>query len=129
MGEAFRGLLPFFMLCLRAFRIVEEVEMSQTITAVYADGVLRPVVPLELENYTQVELEVREIKNTPSTNFEERKRIIEAMERAGLLANTPAIPFDAKEIVSEEEEGELAQIFAGEKPLSEIIIEERQEGW
>ena len=103
--------------------------MSQTITAVYADGVLRPVVPLELENYTQVELEVRAIKNTPSANFEERKRIIEAMAKAGLLANTPAISFDAEEIISEEEEEELAQIFAGEKPLSEIIIEERQEGW
>jgi predicted DNA-binding antitoxin AbrB/MazE fold protein len=103
--------------------------MSQTITAVYADGVLRPVLPLELENYTQVELEVRPIKNTESANYEERKRIIEAMAKAGLLANTPAISFNVEEIISEEEEEELAQIFAGEKPLSEIIIEERQEGW
>ncbi|MEP7339802.1 MAG: antitoxin family protein [Acidobacteriota bacterium] len=103
--------------------------MSQTITAVYADGVLRPVLPLELENYTQVELEVRPIKNTESANYEERKRIIEAMAKAGLLANTPSISFNVEEIISEEEEEELAQIFAGEKPLSEIIIEERQEGW
>ena len=103
--------------------------MSQTITAIYADGVLRPLAPLELENQTQVELEVRPIRNMESANYEERKQIIEAMAKAGLLANTPALSFSSDEIISEEEEEELAQMFTGEKPLSEIIIEERQEGW
>lgn len=106
--------------------------MSQTITAIYADGVLRPLAPLELENQTQVELEVYPVKDpapTPAANYEERKRIIEAMAKAGLLANTPALSFSTEEIISEAEEEELAQVFAGEKPLSEIIIEERQEGW
>ncbi len=103
--------------------------MSQTITAVYANGVLRPVMPLELENYTQVELEVRTINTAQAANYEERKQIIEALAKAGLLANTPALSFDLESIVSEAEEEELAQLFAGEKPLSEIIIEERQEGW
>lgn len=106
--------------------------MSQIITAIYADGVLRPLIPLELENQTQVELEVRPIMNAEpnySANYEERRRIIEAMASAGLLANSPELSFNSEEIISEEEEEELAQILAGERPLSEIIIEERQEGW
>jgi hypothetical protein len=45
------------------------------------------------------------------------------------LANAPAPSPIPEEPISEEEEEELAQIFAGEKPLSEIIIEERREGW
>lgn len=103
--------------------------MSQTITAIYANGVLRPLTPLELEDQSQVELEVRSVKSAESMPSEERQRIIEALAHAGLLANAPALFPITEEPVPEEEEEELAQIFAGEKPLSEIIIEERQEGW
>ena len=103
--------------------------MNQTITAIYANGVLRPLTPLELEDQSQVELEVRSVKSAESTPAEERQRIIEALAQAGLLANAPAPYPIPEEPISEEEEEELAQIFAGEKPLSEIIIEERREGW
>jgi predicted DNA-binding antitoxin AbrB/MazE fold protein len=103
--------------------------MNQTITAIYANGVLRPLTPLELEDQAQVELEVRSVKSAESAPTDERRRIIEALAHAGLLANTPALYAIPEEPISEEEEEELAQIFAGEKPLSEIIIEERQEGW
>ena len=103
--------------------------MNQTITAIYADGVLRPLTPLELEDQTQVELEVRSVANAKSATDDERRRIIEALAHAGLLANAPALYPIPEGPVSEEEEEELARIFAGEKPLSEIIIEERQEGW
>lgn len=102
--------------------------MSQTITAIYADGVLRPLVPLALPDQTQVELVVKPAPDLAACN-DERKQIIEALARAGLLANSPSLfPFP-DEPISEEEQEELAQVFAGEKPLSEIIIEERQEGW
>jgi hypothetical protein len=84
---------------------------------------------LELEDQSQVELEVRSVKSAESTPAEERQRIIESLARAGLLANAPAPYPIPEEPISEEEEEELAQIFAGEKPLSEIIIEERREGW
>jgi len=103
--------------------------MNQIVTAIYADGVLRPLTPLALEDQTPVELEVRPVNTTEPAQHDERRRIIEAMARAGLLANNPALSLATEEIVSEEEEEELAQLFAGEKPLSEIIIEERQEGW
>jgi len=103
--------------------------MNQTITAIYANGVLRPLTPLELEDQAQVELEVRSVKSAKSAPPDERRQIIEALAQAGLLANAPALYPIPEEPVSEEEEEELAHIFAGEKPLSEIIIEERQEGW
>lgn len=103
--------------------------MNQTITAIYANGVLHPLTPLELEDQTQVELEVRSVKSAKSEPHDERRQIIEALAQAGLLANTPALYPYPEEPVSEQEEEELAQLFAGEKPLSEIIIEEREEGW
>ena len=102
--------------------------MSQTITAIYSDGVLRPLVPLALPDKTKVELVVQPAPDLTALN-EERRRIIEAMAQAGLLANSPSLfPFP-DDPISEEEQEELAQVFAGEKPLSEIIIEERAEGW
>jgi len=101
--------------------------MSQTITAIYANGVLRPLTPLELEDHTELELEVRSVKSAEPSTHEERRRIIEALANAGLLANAPALY--PEEPASEEEEEELAQLFAGAKPLSEIIIEEREERW
>ena len=103
--------------------------MNQTITAIYANGVLRPLTPLELEDQAQVELEVRSVKNPEPMPAVERQRIIDALAHAGLLANAPALYPIPEEPISEEEEEELARIFAGHKPLSEIIIEERQEGW
>jgi predicted DNA-binding antitoxin AbrB/MazE fold protein len=103
--------------------------MSQIITAIYADGVLRPLTPLALEDQTSVELEVRLVNTLEPAQPDERKRIIEAIARAGLLANNPTLSLATEDFPSEEEEEELAQLFAGEKPLSDIIIEERREGW
>ncbi len=103
--------------------------MSQTITAIYANGVLRPLTPLELPEQTPVEIEVRAVTKVTDEGGEERRRIIEALASAGLLANKPADFPLPESPLSEAEEEELAEIFADEKPLSEIIIEERQEGY
>ena len=103
--------------------------MSQTIAAIYESGIFRPLTPLQLEDQTRVELEVRALNRAELSHNDERQQIIAAMANAGLLANSPALSFTNEEIASEEEEEELAQLFAGEIPLSEIIIEERREGW
>jgi len=104
--------------------------MNQVVTAIYADGVLRPLLPLNLEEQEQVEIEVRQIAKSESAQLDERIRIHQALVAAGLIANadtwSPSPPPDP---ISEEEQEELAQLFAGAKPLSEIIIEEREEGW
>lgn len=102
--------------------------MSQIVTAIYADGVLRPVVPLELPEQAQVEVEVRPASEAAVRN-DERKQFIEALAQAGLLANDPALFPIPDEPLSEAEQEALGRIFAGEKPLSEIIIEERLAGW
>lgn len=127
--EPAEGFSSSFVVFFSIRSMFEEVEMNQTITAIYADGVLRPLTPLELEDQTQVELEVRPVKSVESAQSDERRRIIEALAKAGLLANTPALFPYPEEPISEQEQEELAQLFAGEKPLSEIIIEEREERW
>lgn len=99
--------------------------MSQVITAVYSQGVLRPRVPLVLLEEQEVEIEIRPARAAVA----ERRQLIAELSAAGLLANQPAdFPLPPAPI-SEAEELELAELFAGEPPLSELIIEERQQGW
>ncbi|MGH9845695.1 MAG: antitoxin family protein [Blastocatellia bacterium] len=103
--------------------------MNQIVTAIYADGVLRPLVPLELPEQTEVELEVRPAATPENSALAERIRVHQILVAAGIVVNHEtwrALPEDP---VSEEEQQELDRAFAGGKPLSEIIIEEREEGW
>jgi len=104
--------------------------MSQTITAIYANGVLRPVTPLDLPEQAQVEIEVKQVAAPKTEQLEERVRIHQALVAAGLVANADTwSPSPLPDLISEEEEEELGRLFAGDKPLSEVIIEEREEGW
>jgi len=99
--------------------------MSQKITAIYADGVLRPLTPLELPEQTQVEIEVRQVTVPGATGADERHRIHQALVAAGLVKERPAAPAPAHPLSAEERE-RLGRIFSVGKPLSEIIIEERE---
>ncbi len=104
--------------------------MSQTITAIYADGVLRPLTPLKLPEQTEVVIEVRGIKRPDLDPSDERVRVYYAMVAAGSLANWDTwSTTSAEPPISDEEQEKLGLLFAEGKPLSEIIIEERQEGW
>ncbi len=103
--------------------------MSQIITAIYADGVLRPVVPLELPEQTEVEIEVKPIVKTngaAASTLDERARIHQILVDAGLVLERklPRLPSPP---ISEEERERLSRVFSVGKPLSEIIIEEREE--
>lgn len=124
--------------------------MSQTITAIYADGVLRPLAPLNLPEQTQVEVEIKWINNAaaaeagkqadsngmskdhlPSprpTSAEERARIRQALIATGLVINRPPTPLPDPPL-SEEERERLGRLLAVGGALSEIIIEERREGY
>lgn len=99
--------------------------MSRTITAIYADGVLRPLAPLDLPEQAQVEIEVRQVKLPATTGSDERRRIHQALVAAGLVRERPAAPAPAHPLSAEERE-RLGRVFAAGKPLSEIIIEERE---
>jgi predicted DNA-binding antitoxin AbrB/MazE fold protein len=96
--------------------------MDETITAIYEQGVLRPLTPLELPEHARVEITIR----TPDQAAEQRRKVEQALRDAGLLAasppRTPQTP-----VLSEEARAALAQRIgaAGGTPLSQIIIEER----
>jgi predicted DNA-binding antitoxin AbrB/MazE fold protein len=94
--------------------------MSEIITAVYENGMLRPQNPLSLRDGQTVRLQVL-TEETAS----EAEQVIQSLVAAGLV--TPPPCRGDVEPVSEEARRELAQRlgqYPG-KPLSEIIIEER----
>ena len=99
--------------------------MSQTITAIYANGVLRPVVPLNLPEQTQVEIELKQVTTPEVEPSNERRRVIQALAEAGVIINLPLEPFPPSPLSPEERE-RLAKVLSVGKPLSEIIIEERE---
>jgi predicted DNA-binding antitoxin AbrB/MazE fold protein len=100
--------------------------MSQTITAIYADGVLRPLMPLTLPELSQVEIEVKSVLTTENAALAERIRVHQILVDAGLIVNHDTWQALPEDPVSTTEQEELDRAFAGGKPLSEIIIEERE---
>jgi predicted DNA-binding antitoxin AbrB/MazE fold protein len=93
------------------------------ITAVFENGVLRPLSPLTLGEGQQVRLQV-----LPELSIAEDELAIalQPLVTSGLLINPPS-----NSQVSDVSEAELRQMVeslkSDEKPLSEIIIEDRGE--
>jgi len=95
--------------------------MGKTITAVYENGVLRPLIPLLLPEHTQVELRI--IK--PATTAEdERQQVRQALMAAGVIRPQPVL--EATQPVSETDLAEAAQALGQAGPLSDLIIAERE---
>ncbi len=94
--------------------------MPEIITAVYENGVLRPLNPLSLQEHQTVQIQV--VTEEPAMDAEQ---IIQSLVAAGLVSPPPRR--DDVEPVSEEAWRELTQRLEASpgKPLSEIIIEER----
>jgi predicted DNA-binding antitoxin AbrB/MazE fold protein len=99
--------------------------MSKIITAVYENGILRPLSPLPLLPGSTVRLQVLAEEPATEEPANEEEQIIQSLVAAGVL--TPPPHRDDIEPVSEEARRELAQRLAQRpgKPLSEIIIESR----
>lgn len=95
--------------------------MSEILTAVYEQGVLRPLHPVDLRERQIVRLQVL------SELSDDVERVIDTLVRAGLL--TPPPGYSEVSPPSKEERRELAEELGrvSGKPLSEIIIEERGE--
>lgn len=96
--------------------------MTEIITAIYEDGKLRPLRPLNLREHQTVRVQV--MLDEP---MDEVDQVILNLIAKGLL--TPPPGHSAVEPVSEDERRELAESLgqAPGKALSEIIIEERGE--
>ncbi|KYC36282.1 hypothetical protein WA1_41905 [Scytonema hofmannii PCC 7110] len=94
--------------------------MPEIITAVYENGVLRPLNPLSLQEHQTVQIQL--LTEEPAMDAEQ---IIQSLVAAGLVSSPPRR--DDVEPVSEEAWRELTQRLEASpgKPLSEIIIEER----
>ncbi|NNJ13613.1 antitoxin family protein [Chloroflexales bacterium ZM16-3] len=98
--------------------------MTQTITAVYENGMLRPLTPLALPEHSQVEIEVRMITEDSAQARRERVRL--ALEFAGLLVLGEASgPLHG--MLTSDQRMSLAQRLAavGVPPLSAAIDADR----
>ena len=70
--------------------------MSETITAIYEKGMLRPLLPLSLPEHTQVQIQII----TPAKDTK-RRRVHQALLDAGIIQPHP--PAQAVPLVSEEQ--------------------------
>jgi predicted DNA-binding antitoxin AbrB/MazE fold protein len=100
--------------------------MGQTITAVYENGVLRPLTPLALPEHAQVELDVRSLV-APADAAAQREQVRRALADAGVLASTTPMR-EQKPPLNAQERAALAQALAeaGVSPLSLAVLEERE---
>ena len=103
--------------------------MAEIVTAVYENGVLRPLQPLNLRERQTVRLQI--VPEEPVVQEEpgEVEEVIQSLVAAGLTRPRPKRGSPPPDPVSEEERHRLADMMgkAPGKPLSEIIIEERGE--
>src|SRR6267154_281655 len=99
--------------------------MTQRVTAIYEDGVLRPLSPLELTEHSKVEITVFQITQEGDQQSH-RERVDKALADAGLWS--PALVRDADTLLplSAERRQELADLFSIGGPVSELINEERE---
>ena len=98
--------------------------MAQRITAIYEDGVLRPLSPLELPEHSQVEIDIHQVASATDSPAH-RDQINQALVRAGL--SLPSIDTTAPATqLSPERREELARLFSVGASVSELISEDRE---
>ena len=97
--------------------------MDQTVTAIYENGVLRPLDPLDLPERAKVPISIKPLQ-APADVETHRRQVREALVAAGLVLPQPAAPQGQR--LSEPERDEVARRIPAGRPLSEIIIEEHE---
>jgi len=95
--------------------------MAETITAIYENGVLRPLSPLSLNDGETVQIQL-----WPDDPKKQAELAIQFLVDRGLVTPLPNNPHNV-ETVTDEEVYELAKRLGAKpgKPLSEMIIEAR----
>ena len=96
--------------------------MSQIISAIYENGILRPLEPLKLQQRQLIQIQI-----LPDEAADKTEQAVRHLLELG-LAKPPRGCSDVAP-VPEAERLRLSDVFgkASDKPLSEIIIEERGE--
>jgi predicted DNA-binding antitoxin AbrB/MazE fold protein len=97
--------------------------MSQTITAIYENGILRPLTPLELPDHTEVRIQIETTPERPEAEAH-RRAVDEALVAAGLLT-LRAVDHGRVRPFNDRERDALSHRIGAGRPLSEIILEER----
>ena len=87
--------------------------MNQTTTAIYENGLLRPAVPLDLPEHSEVEITV--YSKEDSLHRQVRKAL-----KSENQSN------ETEDVISNERRAELAEIFSAEESLSDYINEDRE---
>jgi predicted DNA-binding antitoxin AbrB/MazE fold protein len=92
--------------------------MSQTLTAIYTNGILRPLVSLDLPENSEVELDLKVIEKS-------KNKIGELFVNKGLSVKNSKTK-NLKNL-SAKERKRLAKVFSNTQSLGEIISDEREE--
>jgi predicted DNA-binding antitoxin AbrB/MazE fold protein len=99
--------------------------MSHKITAIYENGVLRPLTPLNLPDHTTVEIDVKQMAIVSTTKDMHSSRARQALIAAGVsIPKTKYQPNDFT--LSAERREELARLFSSTQSLGELINEDRE---
>jgi predicted DNA-binding antitoxin AbrB/MazE fold protein len=103
--------------------------MAEIVTAVYENGILRPLQPLNLRERQTVRLQIMPEETVIQEEPDEIEEVIQSLVASGLIRPRPSRGTSPPDPVSKEERRRLADMMgkAPGKPLSEIIIEERGE--
>ena len=94
--------------------------MSETVTAVYEKGVLRPLTPLSLPESARVEIQ---IMGQAPDGQDMRQQVRQALTEAGLVRPRPLS--QPVESVSDDRLAAAAEALAQAGPLSDLINDER----
>lgn len=95
--------------------------MSERIQAIYENGVLRPLKPLDLPENKVVEIDVRDIEGNGDETI--REKADRVLREAGLISS---VKFPNAKKLSDKERKRIGKLFAGEKPLGDYIDEDRE---
>src|SRR5262245_60541191 len=99
--------------------------MSQRFKAIYENGVLRPLGPLDLPEHSEVEIRLQRI-DVSEIDAEHRIKTRQALIDAGLSLPPSGDESANSEPITLERREELSRLFSSEKPLSDLISEDRE---
>jgi len=97
--------------------------MNQTITAIYENGVLRPLTPLVLPEHTEVEIVLKPLPSTAAAETH-RRRVRKVLSAAGLVLPEPDTP-PLVQPLSAAERHELARRIPTSRPTRPHSFERR----
>ena len=99
--------------------------MGYRVIAIYENGVLRPLSPLELPEHSQVEIDIYQVASVAAHSVH-RDQVNQALVKASL--SLPSIDKTARSStrLSPERREELAGLFSVGGPISKLIGEDRE---